>query len=90
MSSQEYKAIQLQLSDEVKEILESRGIHEEEVKMVIYEGETTEKKLYQPESNRFLAKKRIGEATFYVEYSVSEGKKYVVHTAYFHRAETEG
>jgi len=73
----------------VSEVMESRGIHEDEVKMVIYEGETTEKKLYQPENNRYLAKKRVGESTFYVEYSVSGEKKYSIHTAYSHMAELE-
>ena len=84
---EEYASIEVQLSGEVSEVMESRGIHEDEVKMVIYEGETTEKKLYQPESNRYLAKKRIGEATFYVEYSTSGEKKYSIYTAYSHRAE---
>ena len=90
MSSQEeYTSIEVQLSGEVSEVMESRGIHEDEVKIVIHEGETTGKKLYQPENNRYLAKKRLGEATFYVEYSVSGENKYLIHTAYSHMAELE-
>ena len=90
MSSQAYEALELQKSEQVKELLESRHIVDEEVKMVIYHGETTGEKLYQPETNRYLAKMRIANATFYVEYSVTGKKTYEVHTAYSHRAELEG
>ncbi len=82
-----YEEVELQKSDEVSELLESRHILDEEIKMVIHNAEATGGKLYQPETNRYLATLRISNATFYVEYSAAQGKAYVVHTAYSHRAE---
>jgi glutamate synthase (NADPH/NADH) small chain len=82
----EHEKISLNKSQEVAQLLEERGIHDEEIKMVIYNAETTGDKLYQQEGDRFLARLRISEATFYVEYSVS-GENYTVHSAYAHRAE---
>ena len=84
-----YEPIELQLSDEVRDTMELRHILDEEVKIVIHNAEAKGEKLYQPETNRYLAKMRLSNATFYVEYSVIEGKPYVVHTAYSHRAEIE-
>ncbi len=81
-----WEEIKLRVSDKVKQLLEERHILEDEVKSIIHYGETEGEKLYQPEANRYLAKSRIGEATFYVEYSIEEGN-YLVHTAYAHKAE---
>jgi len=91
MSTQGYEKVKLQKTAEVTEVLESRHILDDEVKMVIDNAESTGEKLYQPEGDRFLAKKRtagdesIGEGmTYYVEYSVAEENTYVVYTAYCH------
>ena len=84
---EEYEAFQLQVSDEVKELLETRHILGDEVKMVIHDAETTGEKLYQEESDHFLAKKAVGKVTFYAEYSVSGDNTYTVHSAYSHRME---
>ena len=81
-----WEEIKLELSDEVKQQLEDRHILEDEVKQVINNAETAGEKLYQPDENRYLAKLRIGEATFYVEYAI-EGDKYVVNSTYAHKAE---
>ena len=89
MSSQEYETIKLQESGEVSEILESRHILDDEVKMVIHNAESKGEKLYQPETERFLAKLKIADVTFYVEYSLAGEKTFIVHTAYSHRAELE-
>lgn len=82
----EHEKISTKKSEEVAALLEERGIHDEEIKRVIYNAETTGDKLYQQEGDRFLARLRILEATFYVEYSVS-GENYIVHSAYAHRSE---
>jgi len=89
-SPQEYAAIELQKSGEVNEVLETRHILDDEVKMVIHNAESTGEKLYQPDTNRLLAKKRIADVTFYVEYSACAEGTYAVHTAYSHRTELEG
>ncbi len=84
-----WEETELQVSDEGKQLLEDRHISEDEVKRVIHYAETEGQKLYQPEADRYLAKLRIGEATFYVEYSIEEGK-YVVRSAYAHKSEIIG
>ena len=85
-----YEALSLEKSPEVAELLESRHILDDEVKMVIHQAEATGEKLYQPDANRFLAKLRIADATFYVEYSPAAENSYTVHTAYSHRSEFGG
>lgn len=84
-----WEEIKLTVSDEVKKLLVERHISEDEAKQVIHHAETEGEKLYQPEGNRYLAKLPIGKATFYVEYSLDEGK-YVVRSAYAHKAEITG
>lgn len=83
-----WEEIKLQVTDEVKQLLEERHIAEDEVKQVINNAEAEGKKLYQPEANRYLAKLRIGEATFYAEYAIEEDR-YLVKTAYVHKAEVK-
>ena len=92
MSTQdeEWQQIALQKSDQVNDVLASRHILDDEVKMVIAHAEASGKKLYQPDGAHFLARLRIANATYYVEYSVAGEKTYAVHTAYYHRAEIGG
>jgi len=89
MSLQGYEQLKLEKSIEVAEVLDCRHILDDEMKMVIHDAESTGEKLYQPEGDRFLAKKRIGEVTYYVEYSIGGKNTYIVHTAYSHRAEVK-
>lgn len=84
-----WEDIKLQVTTEVKRLLEERHILEDEVKQVIYHAETESEKLYQPGVNRYLAKLRLGKATFYVEYSIEDGN-YIVQSAYAHKAEISG
>ena len=84
-----WEEIKLQISDEVKRLLEERHISEDEVKQVIHHAETEGEKLYIPDGNKYLAKLAIGEATFYVAYSVEDGS-YAVQTAYAHKAKIMG
>lgn len=86
----QYETINLQKSDEVTHLVESRHILDEEIKMVIHNAETTGDKLYRTETDKYLAKLRIANATFYVEYSVAGERTYIVHTAYSHRTELKG
>jgi len=80
----------IEISSEVKSILESRGIRAEDVSQVIEHAEGTGEKIYRKEvPNRYLAKLRINEVTFYVDYSIAGGDTYIVHTAYSHRTKME-
>lgn len=85
----EYEAIELKKSAEVNEAMESRHILDDEIKMVIQHAESSGEKLHQPESDKFLGKLKIGEATFYAEYSAAGGNTYTVHTAYAHKTKIE-
>ncbi|MFC2003202.1 hypothetical protein ACFLV4_04585 [Chloroflexota bacterium] len=84
-----WEEIKLELSDKVKQLLEEKHILEDEVRQVINNAETEGEKLYQPDTNKYLAKLKIGKATFYVEYSIKEDS-YVVSSAYAHKAEIKG
>jgi hypothetical protein len=67
-------------------LLDNRHIIDEDVRQVISHAEATGEKLYQEGRERYLAKLKTANATFYVEYSPSPGG-YRVHSAYFHRSE---
>ena len=84
-----YNDIKLQISSEIEKILEERHILEDEIKQVIHHAETDGDKLYLPDTNTFLSKLRIGNATFYVKYSVEE-ESYLVQSAYAHKSEILG
>ena len=84
-----YNEIKLQISDEINKLLEERHILEDEIKKVIYHAEGEGDKLYLPETNIYLSKLRIGNATFYVKYSV-EKETYAVQSAYAHKSEMLG
>jgi hypothetical protein len=84
-----WEEIKLNLSDEIKAMLDERHVLEDEVKQVIFHAEETGEKLFQPGTNIFLSKLKIGEATFYAEYSVEDGS-YSVRTAYVHKIDIAG
>lgn len=84
-----YEHIRLEKNEEVAEILRSRHILDDEVRMVIHNAESKGEKLYCPGEARFLAKLRIGDVTFYVEYSIIAENTYRVHSGYCHRAVLE-
>ena len=76
--------IELVKDEAISSLLEQRHILDDDVKQVILNAEATGEKLYQQsEVNRHLAKLATENATFYVEYSVADGK-YMVHSAYSH------
>lgn len=85
-----WEDIKIEISDTVKQTMEERHVSPDEVKMVINHVEKEEgTKLYVPDANRYLGKKMIGTATFYVDYSF-EGDKYIINSAYVHKAEIQG
>ncbi|MEW6616618.1 MAG: hypothetical protein AB1401_14280 [Thermodesulfobacteriota bacterium] len=87
MSSETYESIKVEKTDQVTELLEARKIMDDDIRMVIHNAETKEEKLYQQGSDKFLAKLRVADVTFYVEYSLAGEGAYTVHTAYSHRTE---
>jgi glutamate synthase (NADPH) small chain len=89
MAGTSWQEIKLEISPSIKRYLEMRNVSEDEVRQVIDRAETTKEKLYQPDSGRYLAKLRIGKATFYVEYHQGTGG-FVVDSAYAHKSEIVG
>lgn len=65
------KTVPIKMSDEIKDIMEDRGIREEDIREVLDYAETTGKKLYVEGEEHYLAKKKIGSFTANVEYTVS-------------------
>jgi glutamate synthase (NADPH/NADH) small chain len=78
--------MEIEIDNEVKELIEKRGIRVEDIREVVQHAETAGRKLFQLGKDRYLGKLRISEATFYVEYSIESGK-WKVYSAYLHRSE---
>ena len=81
-----WEEVKLRLSDDVRQKLDERHVLEDEIKQVIYQAEESGEKLFRPDKDIYLSKQRIGNATFYVEYTAEDGG-YTVNTAYGHKAE---
>ncbi|QLH74516.1 MAG: hypothetical protein HPY73_02985 [Methanomassiliicoccales archaeon] len=72
------------ISDAVKELIGKRGMKVADVEDVVKNGKAIQKK----GTNHYLAQKKIGDVTAYVEYELESGilkKKANVKTAYSHR-----
>lgn len=65
------KTVPIKMSDEIKDIMEERGIREEDIREVLDYAEATGKKLYIEGEEHYLAKKKIGSFTANVEYTVN-------------------
>ena len=87
--SAEAQAIKIEKNDEVQNLMDSRHITEDDVKRVLDHAEKTGKKLYRPETDRFLSKLKVQKTYFYVEYSPIDSA-YRIHTVYAHRFLLEG
>ena len=68
------KTVPVKLSDDIRAIMEERGIREEDIREVLDYAESTGKKLYAEGEERYLAKKKIGNFTCNVEYAVNGGE----------------
>ena len=68
----DFQNVSLIISDEMADLMEERGIREEDVREVLAFAETTGNKLYMEDEEHFLARKRIDNFTAYVEYAVKE------------------
>ena len=74
------------IPESVKETIAQRGIKPEDVTAVIEEAEATKKKLASKDGSKFLAKKKIGAAMIYADYSMA-GNDATLNSAYSHRME---
>lgn len=78
--------MQLFISSEVRAVLEQRLILDDDIRQVISHAEKTGRRLRHSETGRFLACRKLGSVTYWVEYSPESGG-YAVFTAYSHRME---
>jgi len=85
----ESSEITLLVDSNTKGVLKARGITEEDIKKVIAHAEKVGEKLYQPGSNRFLAKMLMDQATIYVDYTAEKGA-FKVNSSYKHKAVVKG
>lgn len=78
--------MELLIEDDVKKKMQELHILEEEVKKVIDAGEIGGKKCHNM-NNTFLSKLQIEECTYYIQYTPVSKDVFMIHTAYFHRAQ---
>jgi hypothetical protein len=83
---EDYEKIRLIISAPVQERLDQRLILDEDIQQVIHLAETTGSRLLNAAAGHFLAARRSGNVTFWVEYSI-QADSFVVHNAYSHRME---
>lgn len=74
----DFKTIPIKLNDEIRKIMDDRGIREEDIREVLEYAETTGRKLYIEGEDHFLAKKRLNNFTPNVEYILSNGEVEIV------------
>jgi hypothetical protein len=82
--SPEAQAMKLDISENMRDIMEAVHILEEDLRRVIDHAEKTGEKLYQPGNDILLSKLRVNEVYFYAEYSPVEGG-FRIHDVYSHR-----
>jgi Fe-S oxidoreductase len=83
---EKYKVI---LSQELRDLIESRLILVEDIQKVIEHAETTREFFIDQESGHALASFKPNLITYWVEYSKA-GNSYQIHNAYSHRMNIEG
>jgi hypothetical protein len=79
---EDQKSVVLKISDDISLLLEKRGILESEAMLVIDAAERSGVKLRDPEGVVFLAKARIADVTYFVQYRSLGGSDYEVMSAY--------
>jgi hypothetical protein len=77
-------SVRLIIPDELRAVMERRGVCEEDLREVISFAESTSDKLMETGTGRLIAHRRIGNITCWAEYA-PEGDAYRVLNAYQHR-----
>lgn len=81
--------IALEMTDEVRRTIDERRILEEDVRAVIEHAEQTGERLLNNENGHLLAYRKLGNVTFWVDYTVDDDRV-TVHNAYSHRMKIAG
>jgi len=76
--------MKLNISDEIRALLEQRHILDSDVQQAIDFAESSGTKLVNRQTGHFLAHYRPEKVTFWVEYTAGD-KEFIIHNAYSHR-----
>lgn len=79
-------AIKLDLTEEIRILMEDRRILEEDVRQVLMAAEQTGQRIRNLKTGRFTAYHKPGSVTYWVEYTKTE-HSYQIHNTYSHRLE---
>lgn len=74
------------ISDEVQELMNNRGITEDDVKTVIVNAEKSKTFLLEEDDNHILAKHRMENFCPHVEY-IKDGNDYTILSVYSYKVE---
>lgn len=85
----EHEKLKLTLSPEVRKRIDERRILEEDIRKVIFQAESSGKRLQSKENGNYLAYLQPANVTFWVEY-LPEGDGFAVLNAYCHRMKIVG
>jgi glutamate synthase (NADPH) small chain len=78
-------SVRMVVPQDMRKILETRLILDEDINQVILSAEKTGKYLKNSATGNFLAHHRIGSVTYWVEYSKDDQDTFTIHNAYSHR-----
>jgi len=85
----DFSSVKLIFSDDLRDLMDQRGIGETYIRQVVAISESKEEKLVNRQTGRFVAHSRIGRITCWVEYK-PEANGYRIFNVYKHRIEIEG
>ncbi len=75
-------AVNIEKAEGLADLMEERGLRDEDVQKVIEEAEASGEKMYQPDTPECFAKAKCGESWVFVDYTVLGNDSYRVNRAY--------
>ena len=75
----------LEYTDEARQLMDGRMILTDDVIAVLNDFRETGEAILDDETGLMIARKRVGNATFWVKFTQPEPDHYLVHRAYSHR-----
>lgn len=88
-SAMQKPTIEVLISQELKEKLNSKYILESDIYTVIENCEKNDRKLFDPEKGTFSGYMQIGNMTYWVEYRAKQEREFELVNAYCHRMKIE-
>jgi glutamate synthase (NADPH/NADH) small chain len=82
----ENNKLNIVLSEEMVNKMEDRLILVEDLEKVLDYAENTKSKFIDSDNGHYIAHRKLGHVTYWVEYEV-EGDQYIIHNTYSHRME---